>query len=105
MTVENGAAALVYQALDQVLAHRTVSPGAPRLIFTAIDTLRNVQGAADQVRRAENIAIEIHRLQWALQRSDRRMSQSSLRKLKRFAADWINMRIGCPQIEVGCAHR
>lgn len=45
------------------------------------------------MRRAEDIAIEIHRLQWALQQRDDAASEAALSSLKELAADWISTRI------------
>ena len=93
MSSDSNAHVLVYQALDQVLVDRTISPGTSRAMHVAIDMLRVNFAPPEHVLRAENIAIEIHRLQWALQQSDKRSSQAALRKLKRLASDWIDMRV------------
>lgn len=93
MSGDSEAHVLVYQALDQVLGDRFISSATPRAMHVAIDTLRVNSAPPDHVRRAENIAVEIHRLQWALQQSDKHASQAALRKLKRLASDWIDMRV------------
>jgi hypothetical protein len=85
--------ALVYQALDQVLADGVICAGTPRAMYVAVDTLRASAAPEEHVRSAENIAIEIHRLQWALQRSNRLESQSALSELKRLAVHWVDMSI------------
>ncbi len=89
----SGAHALVYQALDQVLADKVVTPGTPRAIFAAIDTLRSSRAPADQVRQAEDISVQIHRLQCALQQSNDLQVDCALEDLKSKAAQWLETRI------------
>lgn len=93
MLAQDSAHVLVYRALDQVLADHTISAGTSRSIFAAIDHLKASAAPADQVRRAEDIAIQIHRLQWALQQRDDAASEAALGSLKELAVDWINTRI------------
>ena len=93
MLAQNSAQVLVYRALDQVLADHMISAGTSRSIFAAIDNLKASAAPPDQVRRAEDIAIQIHRLQWALQQRDDAASEAALSSLKDLAADWINTRI------------
>jgi hypothetical protein len=93
MIPANEAHALVYQALDQVLTDKVISPGTERAMHAAIDTLKTTAAPSEHVRSAENIAIEIHRLQWTLQQSDKKGSQAALRKLKSLAGSWVDMRI------------
>lgn len=85
--------ALVYQALDQVLADKVVTPGTPRAIFAAVDTLRSCSAPADQVRQAEDISVQIHRLQCALQQSNDLQVDSALGDLKSMAAQWLETKI------------
>ena len=85
--------ALVYQALDQVLADKVVTPGTPRAIFAAVDTLRSACAPADQVRQAEDISVQIHKLQSALQQADDQQVDSALGDLKTMAAEWLELRI------------
>jgi hypothetical protein len=85
--------ALVYQVLDQVLSDKVVTPGTPRAIFAAIDTLRFCSAPAEQVRQAEDISVQIHKLQSALQQSNDRQVDSALRDIKGMAAQWLQTRI------------
>jgi hypothetical protein len=85
--------ALVYQALDQVLTDKVVTPGTPRAIFAAVDTLRFCSAPAEQVRQAEDISVQIHKLQSALQQSNERQADSALGDLKGMAAQWLETRI------------
>lgn len=85
--------ALVYQALDQVLADKVVTPGTPKAIFAAVDSLRSCNAPAEQVRQAEDISVQIHRLQWALQQSNDLQIDSALGDLKSMAAQWLETRI------------
>lgn len=84
---------LVYQALDQVLSERTVAPGTPRALFQAIDQLRLGSGPGDQVRRVENVAIEVHRFQNSLQRSDTTECLAIIGRLQELAISWMDSRI------------
>jgi hypothetical protein len=93
MIPDSEAHALVYQALDQVLTDKVISPGTSRAMHAAIDTLKTKAAPSEHVRSAENIAIEIHRLQWTLQQADKKGSQAALRKLKSLAGSWVDMRI------------
>jgi hypothetical protein len=83
----------VYQVLDQVLADKVVTPGTPRAIFAAVDTLRSCCAPAEQVRQAEDISVQIHRLQCALQQSNDLLVDSALGDLKGMAAQWLETRI------------
>ena len=85
--------ALVYQALDQVLADKVVTAGTPRAIFAAVDALRSSRAPAQQVRTAEDISVQIHRLQSALQQSNGQQVKVALKDLKKMAAQWLDMRI------------
>lgn len=93
MLAQDNARVLVYQALDQVLADRVISTGTSRSLFAAIDELKASAAPAEQVRRAEDIAIQLHRLQWALQQRDDAASSAALQSLKDLAGDWIDTRI------------
>lgn len=85
--------ALVYRALDQVLADKVVTPGTPKAIFAAVDSLRSCNAPAEQVRQAEDISVQIHRLQWALQQSNDLQVDSALGDLKSMAAQWLGTRV------------
>ena len=85
--------ALVYQALDQVMADKVVTPGTPRAIFAAVDTLRSCRAPTEQVRRAEDISVQIHRLQCALQQSNDLQVESALRNLEGMAVQWLETRV------------
>ena len=93
MTLRCDANVLIYQVLDQVLADGFIAPGTPRAMFTAVDALRESKTSDGQLRRAESIAVEIHKLQLALQRSDLRVCGATTDKLKRLAAEWVDTRI------------
>jgi hypothetical protein len=83
----------VYQALDQVLADNVVTSGTPRAIFAAVDSLRSSRAPTEQVRHAEDISVQIHRLQNALQQSNGQQVKLALKDLKKMAAQWLEMRI------------
>jgi hypothetical protein len=93
MLRETNAHVLVYQALDQVLTDQVVSSGTHRAIYRAIDVMRTSLATPERVRRAEDIAVEIHKLQWALQQSDQHGRQAALQKLRQFAGAWVDARV------------
>ena len=93
MAYDMNAHAMVYQVLDDVLSARAVTPGVRGAMFSLIDELRTGPADTGDVRRAEDVSIAIHRLEWALQRGDRDSSEKSLDELRRLAVDWLNTRI------------
>jgi hypothetical protein len=88
-----GVHAVVYQVLDEVLAGANVPAGARGTLFSVIDELRATNGDAEETRRAERIAIELHKLEWGLRQGDASSSQEARNHLKALAAEWINTRI------------
>ena len=93
MLADMSANAIVYQVLDEVLRQKCVPAGARAAMFAVIDELRAVTAEAEDVRRAERISIEMHKLEWALRRSDALSTQAAQLQLKALAAEWINTRI------------
>ena len=93
MLQDLGAHALVYQVLDEVLAGGSVPPGVRGAMFSVIDDLRANSGVAEDARRAEQISVEIHKLEWALRQGDAAAAATARDALKGLAADWINTRI------------
>jgi hypothetical protein len=85
--------AVVYQVLDEVLSGECLPAGARGAIFSVVDQLRAVTGDADEVRRAERVSIEIHKLEWALRRGDVAAAGAAREELKVLSAEWINTRI------------
>jgi hypothetical protein len=83
----------VYQVLDEVLAGTAVPPGAKGAMFAIIDQLRSQAGAGDDLRRAEQVSIGLHKLELALRQSDEAASQGARDDLKSLAAAWIQTRI------------
>ena len=93
MSLRAAARVLVYQALDQVLADGNVSAASRGAMHNAVDTMRGASVPADELRCAENISIEMHRLSWALCRSDQPSIMSARDALKRLANGWMDTRI------------
>jgi hypothetical protein len=93
MFEQSGTRALVYEVLDQVLADRTVAAPSRGAIFSAVDQLRQTCAPEPELRRAERISIEMHKLQWARLRGDHAASEAALQELKRLAASWLDCRI------------
>jgi hypothetical protein len=90
---DTGAHAVVYQVLDDVLGAQCVPAGARAALFDVVDELRAAKGATEEARRAEQISIEIHKLEWALRHGDGCAAEAVRGHLKVLAAEWINMRI------------
>ena len=93
---ENNAHVGVYQILDGVLGGGGVPPGARGTMFSIIDHLRAISAPTENLRRAEQVAIEIHKLEAALRSSDEPAVQGARDELKALAAAWIQTRISSP---------
>jgi hypothetical protein len=83
----------VYQVLDEVLATGGVPSGVRGTMFTVVDQLRAAAPGAEELRRAERISVEMHRLEWALRLGDTGSAQAAREQLKMLAAEWIDTRI------------
>ncbi len=88
--------ALVYQVLDEVLAGTAVPVDARSVIFSVVDRLRDNSPHAHDLRRAECVSVELHKLEWALQRADQEAAMLARRKLKNIAVELLNSRICTP---------
>jgi hypothetical protein len=62
-------------------------------MFAVVDELRAATADADDVRRAERISVEMHKLEWALRQGDAPATQAAHDQLKALAAEWIDTRI------------
>lgn len=93
MLDETGARAVAYQVLDQVLAGEAVSAGTRGAMFDVVDSLRASAAPIEHIRRAETISVEMHKLEWALQRGDDVASRAALDELRALAVDWLNTSI------------
>ena len=58
-----------------------------------MDSLRASAAPIEQVRCAENISVEMHKLEWALQRRDDEATGAALDTLRTLAANWLSTRI------------
>jgi hypothetical protein len=96
MTRVSLAHSIVYQVLDQVLAAESVTPGARGAMYSAIDQLRTDGGEVRYLRCAEQVSVEMHKLDCALQRQDKKASNRALAELKMLAGNWLTARI-CSQ--------
>jgi hypothetical protein len=93
MLEENGAHVGVYRVLDEVLNGTGVPPGTKGAMFSIIDQLRTKAVPLDQVRRAEQISLEIHKLESALRGSDKSAAMRARTELRTLAAAWIEQRV------------
>ncbi len=93
MLDENSAHVSVYRVLDEVLNGTAVPPGAKGAMFAIIDHLRHSAVPLDDLRRAELISVEIHKLESALWSSDDVAVQVARDELKALAAEWIQKRV------------
>ena len=97
MPRQESAHAIIYQVLDGLLAGNAVPPGTGGAMYLAIDDMRAKATPVDELRRAEQISLEIHRLEWALRHGNKLAADSARQQLRSLAADWLNARIcGCP---------
>lgn len=93
MLEEGYTRSVVYQVLDQVLADENVASSSRAAMFSVIDALRQSCAPVEELRRAESISIEMHKLDWALLQGDADQSEASLGQLKSLASSWLNSRI------------
>lgn len=93
MLNENSAHVGVYRVLDEVLHGTAVPPGAKGAMFAIIDQLRSTAVPLDHVRRAEQISVEIHKLESALRGSDKSAVLIARTELRTLAAAWIEQRV------------
>jgi hypothetical protein len=94
MLGHDGARAVAYRVLDQVLADQAVAAGARGAMFSVVDSLRSSSAPIGEVRRAERISIEMHKLQCALQQQDDAGARAALDELRALAVSWLDARIG-----------
>lgn len=85
--------ALIYQVLDDILAGTAVLPRARRTIFTVVDHLRLCHGNTGNLLRAENVSIQLHKLEWSVQRCDDKATERAREALKRIAVEMLDLRI------------
>jgi hypothetical protein len=93
MFVEISPRASVYLVLDEILSGPTVPPGAHGAMFAAIDELKSSQAPLQELRVVEEIAVELHKLEWALRGADGDACNAARDRLRWLAADLINSRI------------
>lgn len=93
MPRQASAHAIVYQVLDGLLAGKAVPPGTGGAMFSAIDDMRAKAAPVDDLRRAEQISLSIHRLEWALRHGNKSAADFARQQLRSLAADWLNARI------------
>ncbi len=85
--------AMVYQVLDDVLAGGPIPTSVRRTIFSVIDGLRTNGADIEEVRRAESVSINLHKLEWALQRRSTEDGEQARVALKRIAVELLESRI------------
>ncbi len=88
--------ALIYQVLDAVLSSTSV-PGRSRgTMFSLVDQMRANNGELRYVRLAERVSVELHKLEWSVQRNDKQEVDAARSMLKSLAAELLNFRIASP---------
>ena len=93
MTYENIARIGVYRVLDDLIAGPSVPPGVKGTLFAIIDQLRSHAAPVEDLRGAERISIEVHRLEQALRHRDALAAEAARDALKSLAAAWLQRRI------------
>ena len=86
MLDEHSAHVGVYQVLDDLMVSTAVPPGAKGAMFAIIDQLRTIAAPPEDLRGAERISVEMHKLELALRRGDEAAAQSARQELKSLAA-------------------
>lgn len=93
MFCENVTRVGVYQVLDDLIGGTSVPPGAKGALYAIIDQLRSHAAPVEDLRGAERISIEVHRLELALRNCDETETEAARSALKSLAAAWIQRRI------------
>ena len=83
----------LYDLLDRVLGGQSVPPGAKGLLYRVVDQLRVSPGDGDQLRIAEYLSLELHRLEATLFSRDAAATARAYENLKTLAASWVQSRI------------
>ena len=79
----------LYDLLEQVLRAQPVPPGAKGLLYRVVDQLRASPAPEDQLRTAEGISLQLHRLDAALLSKDAAAAGLIRNELKASAASWV----------------
>ena len=93
MLAKSSAQALVYQVLDDVLCGTAIPAAARGTMFSVVDGLRSSSAQIADIRRAERIWIEMHKLEWALRRSDSDEVMAAREGLRSLATEMLNSSI------------
>src|SRR5690348_5980036 len=83
----------VYQVLDQLLTAHVPPPGAKAAIHSIIDDLQAASASRDMLLQAQNISLEMHKLETAIARRSAEDAAVARQQLRRLAGAWLNHRI------------
>jgi len=83
----------IYRVLDVALTRQAVPPGTKGAMYCIIEYLRSSKACGGELRRAENIAIDLHRLEAALQQRNCTEIDVARHSLRAHAAALIQTRI------------
>ena len=93
MLSEDSAFARIYQVLDQVLCGAGVPAGARGIMYDVVDELRADADVRQEARIAEDISVQLHKLECALQRRDGQEEVHARQALKSLATEFLARRI------------
>lgn len=80
----------VYQVLDEVCFARGIPVGSQGSLFAAIDGLRKAAAPSEHIVLAEQIAVAIHKLVWAL-RNGGNGEEAAREELQALGASWLRI--------------
>ena len=80
----------VYQVLDALDATGLAYPGAPGILFNAIDRLRLDHVHDEHIRLAEKISVAIVRLEGAMRHGRTAMAAEVRAEIKKLSAAWMD---------------
>ena len=93
MLADVSANAIIYQVLDEVLGQKCVPPGRAQRYSQSSTSFAHATAGGEDVRRAERISVEMHKLEWALRLGDAAAKDAAHVRLRALAAEWISTRI------------
>lgn len=80
----------VYRVLDGLKSTGVVYPGAPGVLFAAIDQLRLANAPDEHIRLAEDVSVAIVRLEGAVRNGQRDRAAEIRAEIGHLSAEWMD---------------
>ncbi len=81
----------VYRVLDGLKAEGLAPPGAPSILFNAIDRLRSEKAPDEHIRLAECVSVAIVRLEGAVRCGRIALATEVRAEIDQLSAAWMDM--------------